>query len=136
MNLYIEIENNVPINHPAFEFNLLQAFGIVPENWKPFKRIIRPTLDVYEVLVNPDSEYKLIDGYYQDVWVVRQMTLEEVETKKLQAINEWDNFYPSWVFSETKCVFEPPIAYPQDGKQYQWDESIINWVEVNHEQVA
>lgn len=40
--------------------------------------------------------------------------------------------FQSWVLNEFSCNWEPPIPYPQDGKNYIWDESIINWVEVNN----
>jgi len=38
--------------------------------------------------------------------------------------------YPSWVLVEATCQWEAPIAYPDDGKKYMWDEDVINWVEV------
>lgn len=39
--------------------------------------------------------------------------------------------YPSWVRDENN-IPQPPVSLPQhDGtKQFQWDESIVNWVEV------
>lgn len=130
MNLYIETENGQPKNHPAFEDNLLQAFGNIPENWKPFERVQRPEIGVYDVLESEQPEYQLVDGVYKDVWMVRTMTAEELATKKAEAVAAWDNHFPSWIFNEAKCVFESPVLYPQDGKYYRWDESIINWVEV------
>ena len=53
MNLYIQIENNQPINHPAFEENLLQAFGAIPAHWEPFVRVERPLPTLYQMF---DSE--------------------------------------------------------------------------------
>lgn len=38
--------------------------------------------------------------------------------------------YPSWTLNETTCLWEAPVAYPDDGKQYIWNESITNWTEV------
>ena len=38
--------------------------------------------------------------------------------------------YPSWVGDINTMSWQSPVRYPQDGKYYQWDESIINWVEV------
>lgn len=38
--------------------------------------------------------------------------------------------YPSWVLNETSCLWDPPIPYPNDGKQYIWDEETQSWVEV------
>ena len=38
--------------------------------------------------------------------------------------------YMSWTLNETTCLWEAPVAYPDDGKQYIWNESITNWTEV------
>lgn len=38
--------------------------------------------------------------------------------------------YLSWIFNETTLDWEAPVPYPTDGKDYVWDESIQNWVEV------
>jgi hypothetical protein len=37
--------------------------------------------------------------------------------------------YPSWIL-DSNYNWVAPIPYPNDGKQYIWDETIINWVEV------
>jgi hypothetical protein len=34
--------------------------------------------------------------------------------------------FPSWVLS-TDYLWEAPIAMPNDGKKYYWDESIKSW---------
>lgn len=33
MNLFIQIKDGMPINYPAFEDNLIEAFGRVPDDW-------------------------------------------------------------------------------------------------------
>jgi hypothetical protein len=76
MNLYIEIENGQTKNHPAFEENLLQAFGAIPENWEPFVRVERPNNN-YQIVENDAPTYTKIDGVWTDVWQVRDMTDEE-----------------------------------------------------------
>lgn len=38
--------------------------------------------------------------------------------------------YFSWVLNEDACLWEPPVAMPDDGKIYQWDEATTSWVEV------
>jgi hypothetical protein len=38
--------------------------------------------------------------------------------------------YPSWTLVEASCLWEAPVAYPDDGKRYSWDEDITNWVEI------
>lgn len=39
-------------------------------------------------------------------------------------------FYQSWVLDEATYSWVAPIPRPQDGKEYYWDESKTNWVEV------
>ena len=39
--------------------------------------------------------------------------------------------YPSWTLVEASCQWEAPVAYPEDGKMYRWDEDVTNWVEVS-----
>ena len=38
--------------------------------------------------------------------------------------------FNSWLLNENTCNWEPPIAYPNNGKKYDWDETIINWKEL------
>jgi hypothetical protein len=45
-----------------------------------------------------------------------------------------DAFYseqplPSWILNEDSFVWEAPVAYPDDGKNYYWDEDTLAWVE-------
>jgi hypothetical protein len=35
--------------------------------------------------------------------------------------------YASWVLNETTWLWEAPIAYPTDGKDYRWNESTQSW---------
>ena len=37
--------------------------------------------------------------------------------------------FPSWVFNETTCMWNPPTSMPDDGKIYKWDEDTTSWVE-------
>ena len=37
--------------------------------------------------------------------------------------------YPSWMLNEQTWLWEPPVAYPSDGKAYNWDEQSQSWVE-------
>lgn len=82
MKLYIETENGQPKNHPAFEDNLIAAFGVVPDHWVPFERIERPVLGAYEVWISEEPTYELVDGVYKDVWHKRDMTAEEKIAKQ------------------------------------------------------
>jgi len=37
---------------------------------------------------------------------------------------------PSWILDESGYRWVEPVPYPNDGKEYDWDESIANWVEI------
>ena len=38
--------------------------------------------------------------------------------------------FASWVLNETTCVWEAPVAMPNDGDLYFWDEEKMLWVNV------
>ena len=38
--------------------------------------------------------------------------------------------YNSWTLNEDTCQWDAPTAYPDDGKEYIWNEATTNWVEV------
>ena len=38
--------------------------------------------------------------------------------------------YTSWSLNETTCLWEAPIALPDDGKKYIWNEATTSWVEI------
>jgi hypothetical protein len=40
--------------------------------------------------------------------------------------------YASWVLDEATCNWNAPVAYPQDGKNYRWDEPTVSWIEVSN----
>jgi len=35
--------------------------------------------------------------------------------------------YNSWVLNETTCLWEAPVAYPDDDNSYNWNEINQNW---------
>ena len=37
--------------------------------------------------------------------------------------------YASWTLNEDTCLWDAPVAYPDDGKPYTWDEATTNWIE-------
>ena len=37
---------------------------------------------------------------------------------------------PSWILDESGYKWIAPVPYPDDDKNYDWDESIVNWVEI------
>ena len=108
MNLYIEIENGQPINHPIYEDNLFQAYVDINLNrdtrFKPFIRIPHPQefLGNFQVW---DSTYITADNglSYTDSWYIRDMTPEEVTETTNCRIAGINNYIESLLdLAETK----------------------------------
>ena len=38
--------------------------------------------------------------------------------------------FNSWVLDEESCLWNAPVAMPDDGKLYVWNEEITNWEEI------
>jgi hypothetical protein len=73
--LYIQVKDGLPINHPAYDANLIDAFGSVPSDWEPFIRIQNPlTGNPNLVLTHPEPVYRKVDGLWQDFWYFREKT--------------------------------------------------------------
>lgn len=118
MNLYIQVANGQTVNHPAFEDNLIQAFGSVPSHWEPFARVERPVPGVYEVLDSEIPTYQKINGVWTDVWVLRPMTEEEKAAKQQAVITAFNNReqaenWSAWTLDEATCTMIPPIPRPE-----------------------
>ena len=40
--------------------------------------------------------------------------------------------YPSWTLDTQEANWEAPVAYPNDGKSYNWNESNQSWEEIEY----
>jgi hypothetical protein len=38
--------------------------------------------------------------------------------------------FASWTLNDDTCLWDAPVAYPDDGKPYAWDEDTLSWIEV------
>jgi hypothetical protein len=126
MELFIQIKDGQPFEHPILGDNFRQAFPDIDTNNLPpkfakFERVDCPVLGEYETLVSENPTYELIDGVYKDVWRKRDMTAEEREAKKQAAIQAAQSAWASrpqvenwsaWVFNEETIKYEPPIPRP------------------------
>lgn len=80
MDLFIQIRNGQPFEHPIFDDNFREAFPDVdvnnlPQEFARFERIPKPDLGVFEAVDDP--VYQWVDGVVKDVWTIRPMTTEE-----------------------------------------------------------
>ena len=118
MNLYIETENGVTKNHPAFEDNLIQAFGAIPAHWEPFVRVQCPEPTVYQMLDSFEPVYAKVNGVWTDVWPLRNMTDAEKAAKQQSVITAFNSReqafnWSAWTFDEATCKMVPPIPRPE-----------------------
>lgn len=44
-----------------------------------------------------------------------------------------EKVFPSWVLNDETLIWEAPIATPEDGKIYGWNEEAGDWIEVTDE---
>lgn len=38
--------------------------------------------------------------------------------------------FPSWTLNETTCLWDAPVAHPDDGGMYQWNEDTQSWGQI------
>lgn len=38
--------------------------------------------------------------------------------------------FPSWTLDQETWLWNAPTPYPEDGKQYEWDETAVAWKEL------
>lgn len=85
LELYIQIRDGQPFEHPIFADNFKMAFPDVNVNDLPvdrfakFVRVDIPALDTYEVYEG--VTYQWVDGVVKDVHLIRPMTDEERAAK-------------------------------------------------------
>jgi hypothetical protein len=137
MELFIRLdENGQAVDHPIIGDNLRQAFPDIdvnnlPSNFARFERLPAPAASPYEK--NHRVSYqKRHDGVWHDVHSCDLMTREEIVALQDQVKTNFAALgFGSWTFNEFTCRFDPPVPYPTDGKQYYWDESTTNWMEIS-----
>ena len=131
MALFIQIENDQPVNHPVYDFNLIQVYGRIPEGWAMFNRVDRPIPTVYQILESDEPVYTKIEGVWTDVWSLRDMTAEEKTAKQQAVINAFNtreqaSNWSAWILDEATCTMQPPIPRP-DLDQTKVDANIFTF---------
>jgi len=134
MELYIQIKNEQPFEHPILGDNFRQAFPDIDTNNLPatfakFTRLTEPVFGIYEVYAGCTYEWE--GDQITDVHHVRAMTAAEKTVRQDEVKANWaERGFASWVFNESTCFFDPPTPHPSDDKKYNWDEETLAWVEV------
>ena len=138
MDLFIQIRNAQPFEHPIFGDNFRQAFPHIDVNNLPpefarFERVQCPNnASTFQV---DELTYQWVDNVVKDVWTVRPMTDEEKAAVHQQVIDAWALIpnafnFTAWVLDEATLRMVPPIPRPvEEGKIFRWSGADNNWKE-------
>jgi hypothetical protein len=128
-NLYIQIRNGGPFEHPIPEWNMRLLFADFdvdnpPDGFEKFVRVPLREIGIYEIYEG--SFYEKKNGVYTDVHYIRPMTEKE---KRLKIENVKRNQpYKSWILKESTLTWHAPKPLPDEQNKYFWDESKLEWV--------
>ena len=131
--LFIRLQDGVPFEHPILEDNFKAAFPDVdvdnlPSTFAKFVRVAPPVVGVHKVYEG--VAYDRDGDVSTDVHHVRPMSQHEIDEKQNEVKALWAiHGFASWVFDETTCVYKAPVAKPNDGQLYRWDENTVSWVQ-------
>jgi hypothetical protein len=130
-DLYIQIVDGQPHEHPIFANNFKDAFPDIdtenlPSNFAKFIRVKQPEIGLFEVL--EPVTYQWFDNVVKDVWTYRPMTDQEKRDFIAQVKSEAIKRFDSWVWSDEELRYLAPVIRPNDGKNYVWSESNLNWI--------
>ena len=112
MDLYIQIRDGQPHEHPILGGNFRQAFpaidtGNLPPEFARFERIPEPELGPFDVLEGPVYEWD--NGIVKDVWTISPMT----DAAKAAKIAEYQARTPEgWTLNTETLTYTPPEAPP------------------------
>ena len=130
MDFFIKLVDGQPVGHPISKTNFERNLKTLsPEDFASFERVPVPVIGYYEIYIG--CTYEWVGDIVKDVHAIRPMTANEKQAKIDRVLQ--NNPYPSWVFDETLCAAVPPIAMPDDGNSYVWDETTISWVATSSE---
>ena len=126
------------VNHPCLVSNILDAFGSMPDKFKPFKRTtFRDSGIILGVYQKSQCTYTFnsTDNIWEDTWAAVAMSDAEVAAKQQGVQTAWaarpnaSNF-TAWTFDADTCAYVPPVARPADpgdGQTYRWQGSTTSW---------
>lgn len=113
----------------TFGISVLQGSTVIQEASFPENGLIYESTD-QEFLVNVIlSSVKLGMEYILNVWV--NNAGEYWEQSFDLFLPKWPQLYPSWSWSDELEFWQPPIPYPNDGKNYDWNEEKGVWEETS-----
>lgn len=93
-----------------------------PKEGVSILRSDQPCLDLYRVQWEADMVVDI------DVWM--EQTAGRVEGSHQLTVPRPPQPYPSWTWDTVDKVWIAPVPYPDDDKDYYWDEPTLAWKEI------
>jgi len=133
--MYIQITNIDAITGVLCTEEPMRTGPALP-NVKGFEFIFQNESD-FPIASNSDGSYSEMPLYYGTcdddadttlTGVLKVLSQVEFNADK-QAEHQARKPYPSWVGDIDTMSWQPPVLYPQDDKQYYWDEPSVSWKE-------
>jgi hypothetical protein len=133
MELFIQIRDGQPFEHPIFGDNFREAFPSVdvdnlPPEFARFERVECPHLaTTFQV---DEVSYQWVNGMVKDVWSVREMTAEE-RTQKIQHLTDKANIAVQQLKGFAEQHFD---AAPDAVAKQTWSDYLVQlnaWILVD-----
>lgn len=121
MALFLQIQDGKPVNHPVYDFNLIQAFGQIPQGWAMFNRVEQPAELIASPFQTAQCTYALSsDGVtWEDVWTAVEMS--DAEKTALIEQTQANPPGPNVTLDTATLQWKPNTTKPADGQKYYWD---------------
>ena len=118
-------KTNEDLNH---EIDLTNFSVVITEKNNEFLPISFPEAGVY--LKSTDQFFLFSERISWNVDDVITFTVKigELEKEFTYTVPRPEQPYPSWTWSNGQ--WNAPVAYPDDGSRYDWNEEKLNWEEI------
>jgi hypothetical protein len=138
MELYIQIRDGQPYEHPILGDNFREAFPQIdpdnlPSEFARFERIQAPAPNTYEVVEGP--VYQWVGNIVKDVWTVRPMTDEE-RTIKVEELTQGAYAFRDSLLAFASNQFAEATTDEQRQAWTEFSNALSSWVLVNPETPA
>jgi len=120
MDLFIQLRNGQPFEHPIVGDNFRDAFPHIdvnnlPPEFAKFIRVPQPKIDFYEA-IEDKPVYEWVGDVVQDVWKIRPLTENERE-EKIHFISIEANNYVEFLKTRTLSLIDT-VSNEADKQAY------------------
>jgi hypothetical protein len=121
---FLNNDSVVLFNNFQFGFELkenenIKQYGIFPKPNVKYKQSDQKILEIIRLIAPPNKTYDF------SIWVENDG--KRVEKTFILNIPQPKQPFDSWVWNEDTCLWDAPIPYPSDNKEYIWNEVQQEW---------